>query len=156
MTSNKLRVLENALKKPKIIIGKEYAVHKQIADYLAVALVGFFNTIENSNRQGGAAGRAKQVILKSLGAKTGIPDIIIHYYREKEVHLLSGESVKINIPASMYLEVKRQGATARQSQIDLHIELAKWGIPAEVVHDVDEVRAAFKKHNVPTRESVWP
>lgn len=115
----------------------EYIVHKQIAEYLNTFLIGYFHTIENSNQQGGSSGAIKQGRLKALGAKTGFPDMIV---------FSSGRT--------LCLEIKRYGEKARERQIEVHETLAKHGIPTEVVHSIDEVKKALKKHNIPTRESL--
>lgn len=131
----------------------EETVHINIAEYLNRVLIGFYSTIENSNQQGGAAARIKQGKLKKKGAKKGIPDIIIHYFKDLVIRLPhAGITETITIPATLYLEVKRVGEDARPSQVSLHEELAKWKVLVEVVHNIDEVRAALKKHNVPTKE----
>lgn len=133
----------------------EYTRHKHIAKYLDTFLIGDYNTIEISNQQGGKAGMIKQKKLKELGAQDGTQDIIIHYWKETRIvpiGLYNCDPVVAIIPATLYLEVKRTGKEAREDQLLRHAAVLKYGCPTEVVHDVDETRAALKKHGVPNRE----
>lgn len=115
----------------------EYAIHKQISDFLAFALTpeSYYTTVENSNLQGGTAGMIKQARNRERGVKAGFPDIII-----------------IHRGQICCLEVKRPGKGATDTQSVEHKKLKEAGAQVEVVYDVDEVRKLLKIWQIPSKE----
>ena len=112
----------------------EFEVHKSIASYLTVALSppAFFHTTENSNHQGGTAGLIKQAQNKARGVKAGFPDMLIFYPK-----------------GVLALEIKRYGKEATPMQLAMHEQLRANGVVVAVVHDVEEVKALLKIHEIP-------
>lgn len=119
----------------------EAVIHTQISDWLTAVLIPdttYYTTIENSNQQGGKAGRIKQAKNKRRGVKTGFPDILI-IYRGR----------------AFFLEVKRYGKAATPRQKEEHAHIEKSGGVVRVVHNIEEVRQFFMEYQIQTRECIY-
>jgi hypothetical protein len=94
-------------------------------------------TVENSNQQGGKAGRIKQYILRLKGVKDGWPDIQI-FWNDDGLH-------------SLMLELKTKSGRLSKNQKEMHRRLEGITIHTVVCRSVEEVRDALITHNVPHR-----
>lgn len=117
----------------------EETVHTHISKWLDLVLLPgtYYTTVENSNRQGGAAGKIKQIKNKARGVKTGFPDILL-------IH--SGKA--------FLMEIKRWGKYATPGQLAEHDKLRDAGaiVAEDSVHNIDEARIFLKNNNIPIRE----
>jgi hypothetical protein len=109
----------------------EHVFHKQVAQFLTFALGGaaFFSTIPL-----GGGGRLRGAMLKGVGVKPGLPDILI----------LDGGR-------ALWLELKSTHGKVSAAQRDTHALLRRAKSPVGVVRNLDEVITFLRFHGVPLR-----
>jgi hypothetical protein len=115
----------------------EQAVQRSILAFLhAVTVPDMVEVFHIPN--GGRRSKAEAAIFKSLGVKSGVPDLCL---------LRGGGRVG-------FLEVKKD-ATGRPSenQRAFMAKAVALGVPVAVVWSIDQVRHALRLWGVPTRES---
>lgn len=114
----------------------EQQFHKAVADFLAVALGGsaWFTSIAHGSRGGGAAGHARGAIWQGMGAKAGVPDILL-----------------VDGGRAIWLELKAPKGRLSDVQKECHKALAHAGSAVHVVRTIDEVIVALRYAGVPLR-----
>jgi hypothetical protein len=114
----------------------EQIVHKSIATFLDLALTppDWWTTVPS-----GGGGKVRGAILKSLGLKVGLPDILlIHHGR------------------TYWLEIKPGKLKAKDYQKACHVRLALAGCAMPlVVHDIVETHDALVQWGFPLRANIW-
>ena len=114
----------------------EQLAHKSIVTYLDLALTppDWFTTFP-----AGGGGKIRGAILKALGLKAGIPDILLIRYPGK----------------AYWLEVKPGKLKAKDYQKTMHLRLALAGcaMPA-VVHNIVETHDALVAFGFPLRAKI--
>jgi hypothetical protein len=110
---------------------KEQTFHRQIADFLTVALGG---TATFSTLPLGGGGQLRGAILHGLGVKPGLPDIAVW-----------------DAGRTIFLELKAPSGRLSPVQSECHTDLRRARCPVAVVRSLDEVIAFLKAHGVPLR-----
>lgn len=109
----------------------EQDIQRQIAQFLDVALGGsaWYSTIPL-----GGGGKTRGGILKSLGTKEGMPDMIV-----------------INGGRAIWLELKTHTGVVSKAQQKCHSDLRRARSEVFVVRSLDEAIAALRQSGVPLR-----
>lgn len=113
----------------------EQIVHKAIAAYLEIALVppDWYSTFPS-----GGGGRIRGAILKALGLKVGVPDILL-----------------VRLGRAYWLEVKPGKKKAEDHQKTCHLRLALAGCEHPlVVHSIVETHEALVGWGFPLKASI--
>lgn len=113
------------------IVQSEQALHRQVAQYLDLALVppAFWSTFP-----AGGGGKRRGAILRGLGLKPGMPDIWI-----------------FDRGATYGGELKIKGGQLSAEQRHCHELLRRAGIVTEVWRSLDDVIAFLDRKGVPHR-----
>ena len=114
----------------------EQIVHKSIVTFLELALTppDFYTTFPS-----GGGGKVRGALLKSLGLKTGVGDILL-------IKAFSGRAY--------WLEVKPGKLKAKDYQKAMHIRLALAGSETAVVHNIVETHDALVAWGFPLRARI--
>jgi hypothetical protein len=111
----------------------ESQIQKSIVDYLEAMIPNIFLfAVPNAakRKKGGRAGNAVP------GLRPGVPDLCFIW------------GIR-----TFFLEVKRPGEKLSDAQRGVHCEMLRLQIKVATVESIDDVRAALRAWNVPTRES---
>jgi hypothetical protein len=110
----------------------EFQLHEQVADYLSVALKppAWWSTFP-----AGGGGAIRGAMLKRVGLKTGVPDILI---------IVRGKA--------FWIELKSHRGTLSPEQLLAHPILVTAGCPVATCRTLAEVQLALEGWGVPTRE----
>jgi hypothetical protein len=124
----------------RLLTGKpetEEQLHLKVAKLFHVIFDDrvIWTTVENSNQQGGKAGRIKQAILKAKGVQAGWPDIQIFWWNGAR--------------RMMVIELKSKRGRLQDNQKELHRRLSDMTISVVVCRSIEEVMAALETHEVP-------
>jgi hypothetical protein len=111
---------------------EEQEFHKQVANLLDVILPA--TAFWAHYPAGGKRSRIEAAIMVGMGAKAGIPDIMI---------IWSGRAY--------WIELKRPGEKPTLKQLARHTELRAAGCMVAVATTLDEVMAALRDFNIPTK-----
>lgn len=117
--------------------GSEYVLHKQIAEFLTLVLIGgtYFTTVENSNHSGGTLARINQGKDKAKGVKAGFPDILL-------IHEGQAYTPEIKLPGKHSTKIQKE----EQEKIrNAGGKTAEW-------HSIQEAFTSLKQWNIPVRE----
>lgn len=111
----------------------EQDLQRQIAQFLAIGLAGnsWWSTIPL-----GGGGKVRGAILRGMGAKKGMPDLLI-----------------INDGKAIWIEVKSYTGAVSEAQKRCHTELRRARCSVYVVRSLDDVIAALTECGVPMRAS---
>lgn len=110
----------------------EEALHRAVALYLDLALGDGATWFHPAN--GGGRSRAEAGVLKALGVKSGVPDVMI---------VCAGRVFGI--------ELKTNKGRLSPAQTERHAILRDAGCPVEIARSVDDVDACLRAWNIPTR-----
>jgi hypothetical protein len=112
----------------------EYQLHKQVAQYLAVALPDncFFTTIGH-----GGGGRVRGAMLKGLHLVPGVPDILI---------LFTGRAI--------FLELKTATGRLSESQKAVHNKITLCGHVVTTCRSLDEVIDRLIVFGIPLKDRI--
>lgn len=111
---------------------EEQEFHKQVAHLLSAILPSASFWWHTPN--GGKRSKIEAAIFKALGVKKGFPDIGI---------LWQGRA--------FFIELKRSDEKPTMDQIACHTSLRAAGCPVELATTIDEVMAALRIFDIPTR-----
>ena len=117
----------------------EAAIQRAIATYLSKVLPAdaYFTAIAHGVRHGdGDDAWLRGAISKGMGAKAGVPDILVIYQGR-----------------AMWGEVKAPVGSLTEAQRWAHSALTAAGCPVAVWRSVDDCRASLATWEVPTRET---
>lgn len=119
------------LKRPRMT---ELELHKSIAGYLDAVLTNdaWWSTIGH-----GGGGKTRGAILKGMGLKPGVPDILI-----------------LSNSTAFWIELKTETGRLSPSQIECHADLADAGFRVATCRSIDDVRNTLRGWNIPIREKM--
>lgn len=109
----------------------EQALQRQVAQFLAVALDG--NSWFSSMPLGGG-GRLRGAILRGVGVKRGLPDVLV-----------------VNDGRTIWLELKSDKGRVSPEQRECHAALASARSSVSVVRSLDDAIEALQRAGVPLR-----
>jgi hypothetical protein len=109
----------------------EQALQRQIAQFLDTALAG--NTWYSTIPLGGG-GRVRGAILRSMGVKAGVPDMVV-----------------IDAGRAIWLELKAPKGRLSDEQTACHKLLRRAGCAVYVIRSLDEAIIALRECGVPLR-----
>jgi hypothetical protein len=115
----------------------EQIVHKSIATFLDLAIIppDWWTTFPS-----GGGGKVRGALLKALGLKTGIGDILL---------------IRSTTGRAFWLEVKPGKKKAEDYQKAAHVRLALANSPTAVVHDIVETHDALVQWGFPLKANIW-
>jgi hypothetical protein len=110
----------------------EQDFHKMVAEYLDLVLTPetFWTTIPL-----GGGGRLRGAVLKGMGVKAGVPDILL-VHRER----------------AFFIELKSARGRMSDAQIETGIKLSIAGGRTFLCRSIDDIRDALNWFGIPTRE----
>jgi hypothetical protein len=116
---------------------REQQIHIAIVDWIKLVSP---STVLWHTPNGGLRTKREAALLKAMGTLAGVPDLII--------------MAEPPGPCMAFLEVKAPGEKLSVDQLLFRHRVEAKGALYEIVHSIDEVRAAFRAWLVPTREAV--
>lgn len=114
----------------------EADIHRAVAVYLQTVLDP--RQVWWSTFPSGGGGQIRGALLKSMGLKAGVPDILVIPAR-KPAH---------------WIELKAEGKYLEPHQRALHASLEGLGCKVSVCRSIDDVRETFAEWGIPTKEAV--
>lgn len=117
--------------KPTAPAIKEQRLHRQIAQFLSVALLppAWFTTVP-----AGGGGLVRGKILKGLGLKIGVPDVLVCYQG-----------------IAHFIEIKTRTGRVAPEQKACHADLVAAGCKVGVARSIDDVVSLLTAWGIPTR-----
>lgn len=109
----------------------EQTLQRQVADFLSVALAG--NSWWSTMPLGGG-GSIRGKILRGLGTRAGLPDLLV-----------------VNDGRAIWLELKSKNGRLSEVQQECHAALARARCPVTVCRHLDDVIAALRAAGVPLK-----
>lgn len=113
----------------------EAELHRAVATYLQAVLDP--RQVWWSTFPSGGGGMIRGALLKSMGLKAGVPDIIV---------------IPAGKPAH-WIELKAEGKYLEPHQRELHAILGSLECRVSVCRSIDDVRETFAEWGIPTREA---
>jgi hypothetical protein len=109
----------------------EQALQRQIAQFLDAALAGnaWYSTIPL-----GGGGRVRGAILRGMGVKAGVPDMVV-----------------VDAGRAIWLELKARKGRVSDEQTACHKALRRAGCAVYVIRSLDEAIIALRECGVPLR-----
>lgn len=114
----------------------EQALQMAVARYLDVALPD--NAVWSAIGHGGG-GKTRGAILKSMGLKAGIPDVLI-----------------VHGSRTLFIELKATDGRVSAQQTDMHVRLRKAGAEVYTCRSLEQVEMTLRLCRVPLRARVTP
>lgn len=113
----------------------EQALQMAVAQLLHVALPesAFFTHVPN----GGARTKAEGGILKAMGVKAGVPDLLI-----------------VHNGRAFFIELKAERGKLSPSQLEIHFQITRCNAPVAVCKSIDEVLPQLAAWGIPVKASL--
>ncbi len=115
----------------------EAVLQRQVAGYLSWALPPdcWFTSIAHGSRGGGDAAWLRGAIWKGMGARSGVPDLLL---------VAQGRA--------LFVELKAPKGRLSEAQMGCHAEIMAAGGQVAVCRSLDDLREALSTWGIPIRE----
>lgn len=130
----------------------ETSLHWHVAGYLDkhLAAPAWFTTFP-----AGGGGEMRGKILKGLGLKSGVPDILIIFPMSLPMLLPDGTVLNVMVPLLYWIELKKEKSSGEPSTVQIATQqrLIEMGCRVANCNSMDSVKATLREWGLPYQEN---